>query len=330
MKAKPRRIGIIIGVALSSLVCGGDAHADANSEALKAITDTADKICGVIEAAGESQSAKVNGDVKAQLSGLAKRLADLGVKVTGSLEADSYVGVLRSDLPTALSSQANCKLKVFDSLEKKLLVHIQPTAETAGRPPSADSSTNNTFSGPNNGIAIQGRDGFKAIFLNPISPSQEALARASLQRLQDGNITKLAIRKAQIEDWAGVESPVMTLRVVNDTDRTATNVKISVPQIGVKNMIRSQFTKPNIALPGRADVKWPVLSVKALTGLYKRPNVTILSVGSDAGMQEALSDYANKGIGVNAKGLVIKIDYNDIFGRHHTDYSPVVIYTKLM
>jgi hypothetical protein len=118
-------------------------YADVNSDALKAITDTADRICGVVAAAGESQSVKVTGDLKAQLSGLAKRLADLGISGTGSFDADNYVGVLQSDLPTALGSLRECKLKVFDKLEAKLITGTgtAPTSTATASPviPDADS-----------------------------------------------------------------------------------------------------------------------------------------------------------------------------------------------
>jgi hypothetical protein len=63
----------------------------------------------------------VAGDVKAELKGLAKHLADLGVSGTGSINSDEYVGVLRPDLPSALNSVRDCKLKVFDKLEQKLI-----------------------------------------------------------------------------------------------------------------------------------------------------------------------------------------------------------------
>jgi hypothetical protein len=91
------------------------------TESLKLITDTADKICGVVVAAGEAQSVKVSGDVKAQLSALAKKLADLGLSGTGDFDTDSYVGVLRTDLAATLKAQSDCKSKIFDKLADKLI-----------------------------------------------------------------------------------------------------------------------------------------------------------------------------------------------------------------
>lgn len=110
-------------LSLACLSAGAtQAHADQNSDALNAIADTADRICGTVAAAGSSQNTDVTGDVRAQLKGLAKYLADLGISGTGSINSDEYVGVLRSDLPSTLNSTRDCKLKVFDKLEQKLII----------------------------------------------------------------------------------------------------------------------------------------------------------------------------------------------------------------
>ena len=94
-------------------------HADNKADALNAIDDTADRICGFAASNGESQKTKIEGDVKAQLSGLVRHLADLGISGAGSVEIDNYVGVLQNDLPSTLSSIRDCKLKVFESLQEK-------------------------------------------------------------------------------------------------------------------------------------------------------------------------------------------------------------------
>jgi hypothetical protein len=102
-------------------VFSSQTYADPNADALKAIAETADRICGTVAAAGSYQNTEVTGDVKAQLRGLAKYLADLGISGTGSISSDEYVGLLRSDLPSALGSIRDCKLKVFEKLEQKLI-----------------------------------------------------------------------------------------------------------------------------------------------------------------------------------------------------------------
>jgi uncharacterized protein YjbI with pentapeptide repeats len=70
---------------------------------------------------GDSQSLQVQGDINAELSGLLKKLADLGIAGSAKLNTEQYAGVSRSDLPSSLKDQRECKLKVFDALQKKLL-----------------------------------------------------------------------------------------------------------------------------------------------------------------------------------------------------------------
>jgi hypothetical protein len=63
----------------------------------------------------------MTGDVRAQLSGLAKRLADLGISGTGDITSESYEGILQGELATALKDMRECKLAVFNSLKQVLL-----------------------------------------------------------------------------------------------------------------------------------------------------------------------------------------------------------------
>jgi hypothetical protein len=107
-----------------------DAYAQNQPEALQEITDTADRICGSVAAAGQGTDVKITGDVKAQLSGLAKKLADLGISGAGDVTTGSYEGVLRDQLATVLSEQRNCKLAVFQSL---LNVVFPPRPQTPSR-----------------------------------------------------------------------------------------------------------------------------------------------------------------------------------------------------
>src|SRR5262245_62095367 len=87
---------------------------DAQTKALALITKTADAICSIVNHAGSSQSLKVKGDVKAQLSGLIRQLADLGITGAADFTTDQYEGVIQADLATAIQRNSECKLKVFD------------------------------------------------------------------------------------------------------------------------------------------------------------------------------------------------------------------------
>jgi hypothetical protein len=97
------------------------------AEALNLITQTADRICSVVSTKGEAESADVKGQVQAQLTGLAAKLASVGVSGTGSINNEQYQNVLRQDLASTLHDNAQCKLKVFQTLEGKLLPESHQT-----------------------------------------------------------------------------------------------------------------------------------------------------------------------------------------------------------
>jgi hypothetical protein len=109
---------------------------EAEQKALDLITNTADKICNVVSTRGEAESSEVKGEIKAQLKGLAAKLADAGISGTGSIINEQYQSVLREDLPTALRDSAACKLKVFDTLQNKLLQTRPAHPTAAGQPQS--------------------------------------------------------------------------------------------------------------------------------------------------------------------------------------------------
>jgi hypothetical protein len=117
--------------AVAVVICGiwmPCCFADQNSDALKSIADTADRICGVVVASGETRSSKVTGDIKGQLGELVRKLGDLGITGSGQFDNSNYVGVLQDQLSTVLTNQQECKLKVLGSLVDKLVVSAQPKA----------------------------------------------------------------------------------------------------------------------------------------------------------------------------------------------------------
>lgn len=123
---------IIILASLLVLAHVTMARANALDDELKAITDTADRICGIVATSGDYQSVKAQGDVNAQIDGLLKKLASLGISGDVSLNTEDYKGVLRSDLPTALKNVIECKLKVFDTLQKKILPDLSGSGQPHG------------------------------------------------------------------------------------------------------------------------------------------------------------------------------------------------------
>ena len=96
-------------------------EADIEKIKLDLITETADKICNAVSIDGSTTSKEVKGEINAQLSGLASKLASAGVSGTGSLNTETYHNVLQKDLAEVLKDNSSCKLKVFDALQSKLL-----------------------------------------------------------------------------------------------------------------------------------------------------------------------------------------------------------------
>jgi hypothetical protein len=88
---------------------------------LKAITDTANQLCGTVAQSGEYNSVTVKGNVTAAINGLLKRFADLGISGAGDLTSTTYQGVLQQELITALEDVRDCKFRVFNILQEKLL-----------------------------------------------------------------------------------------------------------------------------------------------------------------------------------------------------------------
>lgn len=86
-------------------------------EALKLITDTADKICKDIPLEGHGQNVELSGQAKAELSKLVKNLADIGIQGAGKYEQSQYQGLIQKDLTEALKTSTNCKLTIWNDLK---------------------------------------------------------------------------------------------------------------------------------------------------------------------------------------------------------------------
>jgi hypothetical protein len=112
---------------------------------LTLITTTADRICGVVVPAGSATSTEAKGAVKVELQGLASQLVGAGVQGSGGITTEAYQGVMQGQLGDVLHTQAECKLRVFEVLQVKLLPGYQsPTviASNAPRNPTPTVQTN--------------------------------------------------------------------------------------------------------------------------------------------------------------------------------------------
>jgi hypothetical protein len=121
MRGAIASISLAVVLGTSVITSAYSQSLEAQAQALGLITNAADKLCGIVGHAGSSQSLKVVGDVKAQLNGLIKQLADLGISGAADFTADQYQEVIRADLATTIQRNAECKLRVFDKLQEKMI-----------------------------------------------------------------------------------------------------------------------------------------------------------------------------------------------------------------
>jgi hypothetical protein len=104
-------------------------------QALDVITNTVDKLCYTVNTRGEAHSNAVKGEVHAQVDGLAKYLANIGVTGSADINNERYEGVLREHLAGTLHDNIKCRRIVFFALKDTLLppqpVDARPSPEAA-------------------------------------------------------------------------------------------------------------------------------------------------------------------------------------------------------
>lgn len=116
-----RIFGFVFAIFAASEASAQPQAIDVQAKALDLITKTADSVCSIVTQHGSSESVNVKGEVKAQLDGLIKKLADLGINGAADWKSDQYEGVIRTDLASAIQNNAQCKFNVFDKLQAKMI-----------------------------------------------------------------------------------------------------------------------------------------------------------------------------------------------------------------
>ena len=98
-----------------------------NAQHIQLIRDTAALICNTVnDAKGQKSEAQIQGDVKAQLSGLAGKVAEAGGSGKGSLTREEFEGLSREATATALSDDRNCRERVFNKMFETLTYYPPP------------------------------------------------------------------------------------------------------------------------------------------------------------------------------------------------------------
>jgi hypothetical protein len=104
----------------ASLAASAPANAqtvdDQQKAVIEVIISTAHSLCYDLATASRTKAEGVKGDVKAQLTGLASKIADIGLTGAGDITDSETEGVLQTDLAAALKDSAACKTHVLDTL----------------------------------------------------------------------------------------------------------------------------------------------------------------------------------------------------------------------
>ncbi|XNH21134.1 hypothetical protein BCV28_00560 [Vibrio cyclitrophicus] len=103
---------------------------DKQKEALNLIVTTAKELCENVPLSGGTEGVQLTGEAKAKVSGIVKKLADLGLEGAVKYESNEYEGVLQEDLAAIVNKSANCKMDVWKDLQDKLVLPPEPTSST--------------------------------------------------------------------------------------------------------------------------------------------------------------------------------------------------------
>jgi YARHG domain len=114
---------------------------------IEIIISTAHSLCYDVSPDSHTKAEGVKGDVKAQLTGLAAKIADIGLTGAGDITDNETQGVLQADLATALKDSAACKIHVLDALASKLL-SPQPAPPPKSAPPPTNGAPRTDVSAP--------------------------------------------------------------------------------------------------------------------------------------------------------------------------------------
>jgi hypothetical protein len=98
---------------------GGNESLQAKQQALDIISMFADRFCKEISFGGSGNNIELSGNAKAELNGVIKRLADIGIDGAAKYQKSEYLGLLQKDLLEGYKSNTDCRLHVWDDLNHK-------------------------------------------------------------------------------------------------------------------------------------------------------------------------------------------------------------------
>jgi hypothetical protein len=107
------------------------ASLEETEKALNMIADFADRLCKDIPLQGHGDNLELTGSAKAELNGIIKKLANLGLDGAIKYQNTEYEGLLQKDLVSALKDSTNCRLQIWKDLKDKLISSSTSTIDQA-------------------------------------------------------------------------------------------------------------------------------------------------------------------------------------------------------
>ena len=104
----------------------------ATKQALDIIADFADRLCQTVPLETASTSVELSGSAKADLAGLIKKIADLGIEGAGKYSSQSSQNVLQRNLAETLKETRNCRLQIWNDMKTSFQL-AQPSTPKACR-----------------------------------------------------------------------------------------------------------------------------------------------------------------------------------------------------
>jgi hypothetical protein len=100
-------------------------YAQSSEKAVALIIDAAHQLCTTPPMQQNDQSLKWSAGASAKLSGVIRKLADLGIEGAFEYKSEKSQGVLQKDLATAIKDGNDCGLSVLTVLSQRLIPQVQ-------------------------------------------------------------------------------------------------------------------------------------------------------------------------------------------------------------
>lgn len=100
-------------------------------QALKEVKEFAIEFCEDVDySKGSSSEIMLSGEAEARVTGLLKKLTDIGVAGTASFNSKNYVGVLQEELGTELKSVRECRMAIWNDMKSSVITKEAPVEVT--------------------------------------------------------------------------------------------------------------------------------------------------------------------------------------------------------